>query len=94
MNLTNCCYLFRYTKRFQHGVSYKSCTKIQQYLIKGTREQYNIELFENIAVGVPQGSGLGSILFIIYIIELGKIYERHLVSFAEDTIVICRGYIC
>ena len=39
----------------------------------------------NIASGVPQGSGLGMLLFIMYISKLFSILENELIGYANDS---------
>ena len=41
----------------------------------------------NVVSGVPQGSILGSLLFILYISELFHIVGNHIMGYADDTTI-------
>ena len=45
----------------------------------------------NVTMGVPQGTILGPLLFILYINELLKLLPSNLVSYADDTVIIFSG---
>ena len=42
----------------------------------------------NVVSGVPQGSVLGSLLFLLYTLELLSILENKLVGYADDSTLI------
>lgn len=68
---------------------------IQSYL--GERQQFvQMDQYKseqkNIICGVPQGSILGPILFLLYIIDICNVSEEmKFVLFADDTNIICSG---
>ena len=47
--------------------------------------------FESIACGVPQGSILGPILFLIYVNDISRCTSCHVLSFADDTTISLSG---
>ena len=42
----------------------------------------------DVDLGVPQGSVLGSLLFILYASDLFRIVESHIVDYAYDTAIL------
>ena len=59
--------------------------RLQFICIKGSSSQ-----MEQINCGVPQGSVLGPLLFIIYINDLPSVVESNLTLFADDTNILER----
>lgn len=58
--------------------------RLQKVKINGEESQYKL-----IAIGVPQGTILGPLLFILYVNDLlNEISEDDIVSYADDTAVI------
>ena len=55
----------------------------QQVMVDGCRSK-----LVNIVSGVPQGSVLGPLLFLLYTSELFSILENKLISYADDSILM------
>ena len=55
----------------------------QHVIVDGCRSKLN-----NVVSGVPQGSVLGQLLFLMYTSELFSILENKLISYADDTTVM------
>ena len=55
----------------------------QQVIVDGCRSK-----LVNVASGVPQGSVLGPLLFLLYTLELFSILENKLIDFADDSTLI------
>ena len=93
------CRSFYFTKKLEHyGIKGRCLSWFQNYL--SNREQYtefkqdnktdNAEL-SNIICGVPQGSILGPLLFIIYVNDLCQASEfLKPIMFVDDTNLFCK----
>ena len=44
-----------------------------------------------VTIGVPQGTILGPLFFIVYINELLKLLPQNLISYADDTVILYSG---
>ena len=73
------------------GVGIRTCSLLQNYLDK--REQCVLykghrSKIRNLVTGVPQGSTLGPLLFLIYVNDLPKLFENtKCMMFADDTVL-------
>ena len=73
----------------QHGTGVKSyLSNRKQYVSYGSEKSDT----GNIEVGVPQGSILGPLLFLLYINDLCDVSHRvSFIQFADDTSIYCTG---
>ena len=82
-------------KLYKYGIRNKSLKIITSYLHERTQQvkiRNSCSSFRNITMGVPQGSILGPILFIIYLNDLPKISdEMTCLSYADDTAIIFKN---
>ena len=53
--------------------------RLQQVMVDGCRSK-----LVNVASGVPQGSVLGPLLFLLYTSELFSILENYMIGYADD----------
>ena len=59
------------------GFLYNRC---QRVVIKGTKSESS-----NVTSGVPQGSVLSSILFLLFVADINEVAESDMILFADDT---------
>ena len=82
-------------KLYKYGIRNKSLKIITSYLHERTQQvkiRNSCSSFRKITMGVPQGSILGPILFIIYLNDLPKISdEMTCLSYADDTAIIFKN---
>ena len=77
------------------GVSHHSLKWFQNYLSDRSQRVKHAGLYSDwntVARGIPQGSALGPLLFLIYVNDMPlQVSSGHLLQFADDTALICCG---
>ena len=79
-------------KLFVYGIRGASLQLLRSYLCNRTqcvRIGSSISTTRVISCGVPQGSVLGPLLFLLYINDLADVDNAHLTLFADDTTIAC-----
>ena len=83
------------SKLCKYGIRNDESKLFQSYLMDRCQSvYYNNELSDalNINIGVPQGSNLGPLLFILFINDLPNfIANGRVTMYADDTIIYCKG---
>ena len=57
-----------------------SPTDVRELWINGTKSEWS-----NVTSGVPQGSVLGPILFLVFVADITEVVESDMILFADDT---------
>lgn len=82
-------------KLHKYGVRHRSHQILSSYLTERTQSvkiRSTYSSYKNASMGVPQGSILGPLLFIIYINDLPKLSSNMTcLSYADDTAIIFKG---
>src|SRR5690606_491586 len=78
-----------------YGFQQDACDTIKAFLTERTQRTKINEVISPplpVICGIPQGTVLGPVLFIIYINDLFGLLDCRTISFADDTTLICNGY--
>lgn len=85
-----------FDKLFTYGIRGPTLKILKNYLthrVQSVKVGNYISEPREISLGVPQGTVLGPILFLIYINSISSItnFKGHLISYADDTAIVYRG---
>ena len=82
-------------KLYQYGIRGTALNWIENYLTDRTQfVSYNKEssVLKNVDIGVPQGSVLGPLLFLLYVNDLHNVTKKlSFIQFADDTSIFATG---
>ena len=81
-------------KLYRDGIRGNTLKLLENYLFNRVQMvkigNYNSKL-SRVTVGVPQGSLLGHLLFILYVNDLLELSDNNIISYADDAVVFGTG---